>query len=341
MASNVRNDKTARLAPETALRLGYTMGRQAGQRAGRVLALPAAAELPPARSGGRGRRAGRAPLAAVISARDEEMTISEAVRAAGATPGVTRVVVVANGCRDATATAARRAGAEVIEYVEPLGHDVGRALGAAALPGHDLLLLDGDFALRPEELRRFVVALRRDVDVVLNDQNPVYAARSRVGTVTLMRLLLNRLLGRPDLGVNSLLIVPAGLSARAVRCIGPAALAVPPLAQAKAIMSGLRICAVPGVDVLTRNRRRPGLNAGGDLTPLELLIIGDHLEAIDYILRRRGPRGGYSDLDRKRLLLERIVAQQEPSDGAERERPLSLTAESDRMAAEHQHLLRR
>lgn len=312
MTSDVKGEKRARLAPETALRLGYTMGRKAGQRAGRVLVLPEAAELPTVRAGGPSRRARRVPLAAVISARDEELTIGEVVRAASATPGVTRVVVIANGCRDETATAARRAGAEVIEYVEPLGHDVGRALGAAALPGHDLLFLDGDFALRPEELRRFAVALRRGIDVVLNDQNPVYAARSRVGTVTLLRLLLNRLLGRPDLGINSLLIVPSALSARAVRCIGPAALAVPPLAQAKAIISGLRICAVPGVDVLTRNRRRPGLNAGSGLTPLELLIIGDHLEAIDYILRRRGPRGGYSDLDRKRQLLERLLEQVDP-----------------------------
>lgn len=339
MASNGRNNVTARLTLEAALRLGYTLGRRAGQRAGRVLGLPAAAELPSVRSGG---RAGRAPLAAVISARDEEMTIAEVVRAAGATPGVARVVVVANGCRDATAIAARRAGAEVIEYVEPLGHDVGRALGAAALPGHDLLLLDGDLVLPPEELRRFVVALRRGADVVLNDQNPVYAERSRIGTVTLMRLLLNRLLGRPDLGVNSLLIVPAGLSARAVRCIGPKALAVPPLAQAKAIMSGLRICAVPGVDVLTRNRRRPGLNAGGDLTPLELLIIGDHLEAIGYLLRRRGPRGGYTDLERKRLLLERVIGESSGAgDGASRARPLPSGRGRDKMAAEHECLSHR
>ncbi|MGE5561551.1 MAG: glycosyltransferase [Chloroflexota bacterium] len=294
---------------EAALRLGYALGLTAGRQAGPMLGLPGPATLPAARSGGRSAARGRrAPLAALISARDEERTIAGAVASAAGTPGVVRVVVIANGCRDQTAAEARRAGAEVIEYAEPVGHDVGRALGAAALPGHDLLLLDGDFAVPPAQLRRFATALRRGADLVLNDQNPVYAGKPRVGTVTLVRLLLNRLLGRPDLGVNSLLIVPAGISARAVFRIGPGALAVPPLAQAKAVLAGLRVGAVPGVDVLSGNRRRPGLNAGSDLTPLEMLIIGDHLEAIGHILKRRGPRGGYTDLNRSRALIDKVLS---------------------------------
>lgn len=293
-----------RVDADAAMRLGYALGRSAGRQLGLTLGLPGPAALPAARSGG---HSGRPPMAAVISARNEARTIAAAVRGAAATPGIARVVVVANGCQDETLVEARRAGAEVIEYIEPAGHDVGRALGAASLPGYHVLLLDGDIVLPPEELRRFVAALRRGVDLVLNDQNPVYSVKPRAGTVTLVRLLLNRLLGRPDLGVNSLLIVPAGLSARAVRLLGPAAMAVPPLAQAKAVLAGLRVGAVPGVDVLTPNRRRPGLNAGSDLTPLEMLILGDHLEAIGYILRRRGPRGGFTDLGRNRDLLDKVL----------------------------------
>lgn len=288
-----------------ALQLGYMLAQGARTDAGLLLGLPGPAVMP----GPSVPTPDRRPVVAVIAARDEEQTIAGAVLGARATPGVTQVIVVVNGSADATAELARASGATVIESPTALGHDVGRALGAAAVSDSHLLLLDGDMALGPSELKRFVLAVRRGVDVALNDQNPFYASRRRLGTVTLWRLLLNRLLDRGDLGVNSLLIVPAALSARAVRTLGSAALAVPPLAQTAAVLAGLRVAAVPGVDVQSRNRARPGVNAaagvsgGAGLTPLEQLIIGDHLEAISHLLAKRGPRGGYTDLHRARAAL--------------------------------------
>lgn len=289
----------------SALQLGYLLAQAGEHTAGRLLGLPGAARLPPPTK----RTGAERPVVAIISARNEERTIAGAVLGARATPGVARVIVIVNGSHDATAANARAQGAVVSEHTVSLGHDVGRAIGASAEGDCHVLLLDGDMALGPAELGRFVTALRRGIDVVLNDQNPIYAQRQRLGTVTLLRVLLNRLLDRPDLGVNSLLIVPAAVSARAVRALGSAVLAVPPVAQVEAVLAGLRIAAVPGVDVLGRNRSRPGVNAsagvsaGAAATPLEQLIIGDHLEAIAHLLRRRGPRGGYTDLQRARELL--------------------------------------
>ncbi|HWI66751.1 MAG TPA: hypothetical protein VNT75_33480, partial [Symbiobacteriaceae bacterium] len=66
---------------------------------------------------------------------------------------------------------------------------------------------------------------------------------------------------------------------------------------------GLRVEAVHAVDVVGANARRPGLNLGL-ANPMADLILGDHLEAIAWVLERFGsPRGPFGDLGRRRELL--------------------------------------
>jgi len=61
--------------------------------------------------------------------------------------------------------------------------------------------------------------------------------------------------------------------------------------------------AVHAADVVGANARRPGLNLGL-ANPMADLILGDHLEAIDWVLRQSSsPRGPFTDLGRRRELL--------------------------------------
>jgi glycosyltransferase involved in cell wall biosynthesis len=243
-------------------------------------------------------------VSAVIAAVDEIETLprvlAEVRRVAG------EAIVVVNGPDDRTARAAATAGARVVRYDTQVGHDVGRALGAAQAGGDVLLFLDADLPVPAADLRPFCTAvLAGGVDVALNQLDRYIHPDARLHPVNAAKRFLNCALGRPDLGCASLTAVPHGLSRRALGVLGVGALAVPPLAMARALAAGLTVTAVHGVDVVRPNARRPGLNLGRS-SPVEQLILGDHLEAIHWVLGQTGdPRGGLSDLGRRRELLPR------------------------------------
>lgn len=248
--------------------------------------------------------------AVCISACCEERTIGHVITQAGLTPGVDMVLVVANGCTDRTAHHARAATAPggrarvlVRELPEPLGHDVGRSFGAAwaMTEGADILVfLDADFPLPSGDIAPFVRAVRGGVDVALSGLNSRLSGWAGEGSVASARMTLNRLLGRADLGQDGLVAVPHALSRKAVTTIGPANLSVPPLAHALAVMAGLTVRVVHSVDTILPNRPSPDRPRRLDQRAMVELILGDHVEALAEIIRRRGPRGGFPDHGRDR-----------------------------------------
>jgi len=243
-------------------------------------------------------------LSVIIPAMDEAATLQE-VLAQVRRLGPAETLVVANGPgAGAVVDVARQAGARVLRYEEPLGHDVGRALGAAAATGEVLLFVDADLPVAAGDLLAFVRAVLFDeVDVALNRIDAYVSPPARAHPVNAAKRYLTALLGRPDLGYASLTAVPHALSRRALSELGPAALAVPPLALAQAVAAGLRIDAVHPVDVVRFNARRPGLNLGRS-SPVEQLILGDHAEAVAWLAAARGgSRGACTDLGRRRDLL--------------------------------------
>jgi glycosyltransferase involved in cell wall biosynthesis len=95
-------------------------------------------------------------VAVIIPARDEADRIQATVTAAAGIAGVALVIVVDDGSRDATATAARRAGAAVMRHTRNRGKGAAMETGAEAVrlldqrehrdrPRH-LLFLDADLA---------------------------------------------------------------------------------------------------------------------------------------------------------------------------------------------------
>lgn len=243
----------------------------------------------------------RKSIGIVLTAMNEEAALPGVLEQAARLP-LTEMVVVVNGSTDQTFRKARLgSGGIVVHYPRPLGHDVGRAAGAKLTRSDIVLFLDGDFPIRAEQLVPFIYAVDRGADMALNDLSPFMGDFSRRDPVTIVKEMLNRSLGRGDLGPNSLTAVPHALSRRALSTIGCVNLIVPPKAQALAIQSGLRVETADSVDVITKNRVRDK-NSGED-NPVSQLIVGDHLEAFGQLMRTEGPRLRAQDTIRARAAL--------------------------------------
>lgn len=240
-------------------------------------------------------------LSVIIPAMNEERTIAAVVREATRICRDAEVLVIVNGSTDGTANEAERAGARVLHYPEALGHDAGRRVGAASARGQILLFTDADILIPAEHLAPFVQAVLNGDDVALNNYNGPLK-RSPVHPVVEAKHMLNSLLSRSDLGGASMTAIPHALSRQALEIIGISSLEIPPLAHAKAIIGGLRVQAVHHVPVGKWNAVRTRKRGGADL--LSQVVLNDHLEAIRWMTDTRGPRGGYSDLQRIRSLAQ-------------------------------------
>jgi len=263
-------------------------------RRSRTVRRPPRGPAAPLRTAGTGR------LAVIITARNEAATIGGVIREARKLHP-DELIVVLNGCTDGSLDIVRTIpGVTILHDPEPLGHDVGRAVGARAADADILLFLDGDLAIPARDLKPFVDAVRRGADVALNGLGRRLGPFSRWDDVTRLKAFLNRALGRPDLGAASMTAVPHALSRRALERLGPAALAVPPKAQAMALASGLRVRVAGSVDVISRNRLREANTGRGN--PVSRLILGDHIEALRAVMDGAGPRLGHPDAARRREL---------------------------------------
>ncbi|MDU4696602.1 MAG: glycosyltransferase [Paenibacillus sp.] len=236
----------------------------------------------------------------IIPAMNERATLAGVLREAGRVHPLSETIVVANGSTDGTAELAEACGARVIRTPEPLGHDVGRRVGAEAARGQALLFVDADMVIPARELRPYVKAVLSGVDLALNGYSGP-AGRKEAHPVVLAKHVLNGLLQRSDLRGASLTAVPHAISRKGAETVGLEALEVPPLALARAVLLGLNVQAVHTVPVGKLNPARGRVrDKGKRVDPLTALVAGDHLEAIHWLLRQQGPRGGYSDLGRQR-----------------------------------------
>lgn len=209
------------------------------------------------------------------------------------------IIVVANGTTDGSMEIARESGARVISYDRPLGHDVGRSVGAMHATGDILLFIDGDMVISAARLLPFVTAVHNGVDVALNRYSGRVKTRN-VHPVALAKHALNSVLGRGDLRGASMTAIPHAMSRSALNIIGAENLTVPPKAQAIAIVRQLRVEAVQLINVSALNPMR---HRAGRSDPLRDLIVGDHLEAIRWVTEVTNERGHYTDLARNRSLV--------------------------------------
>lgn len=212
---------------------------------------------------------------------------------------VREIIVVANGCTDNTVAIAKRARCTVIEYVNSIGHDTGRVIGASHATGDILLFLDADIVWQVGELRPFVQGIHNGADIVLNAY-PFATSRFYHHPTAVAKRALNIALNHCHLKASSLTAVPHAIRRSALETIGIDALAVPPVAMARAVEGGLKVERGPYINVRTRNRwRKPSAFSYS----VRDMIIGDHMEAFQYLLQQRGSRGGLPDGGRRYDLL--------------------------------------
>jgi glycosyltransferase involved in cell wall biosynthesis len=230
-------------------------------------------------------------VSVIIPVMNERRTLRRVLREAFRVHPQTEVIAVVNGSTDGSLRIARKCGARVLAFDKPLGHDVGRSIGAREARGSVLLFIDADMVIPASRLRPFVNAVLQGADVALND----YSGPTRkliVHSVVLAKHALNALLGRPDLGGASMTAVPHALSRRALYAIGAPALSVPPLAHAMVLHSNLDVRRVSRIDVGSLNPLRKQRERTNSLEPL---IVGDHLEAIRWWLGCTDARAGCGD----------------------------------------------
>jgi glycosyltransferase involved in cell wall biosynthesis len=242
----------------------------------------------------------RRDVSIIIPACNEAKTLVLNLRCLRKWKVVQEVIVIANGCSDNTAAVAKKGGARVIEYREMLGHDTGRAIGARHAKGNILLFLDGDILWTLADLRPFVQSLRNGADIALNAY-PRRASRYFHHPTAVAKRALNIVLGKPNLLASSLTAIPHAIRQSALRTIGYEALAVPPLALARAVLTGMTIVRPHHVNVRIRNQwnqRYPVAYSTKEL------IIGDHLQAFEYVISQRGIRAGFTDAGRMRTLIQ-------------------------------------
>lgn len=234
-------------------------------------------------------------VACIITARNEELTLQDQLNELTRLP-FEEIIVVVNGSTDNSYRIVRDhpAKAIVVHFDSALGYDVGRAVGAKVSSSDILLFLDGDMCIPSELLLPFIYEAELGADIVLNPLSSIVPNFAERDAVSMMKEFLNRCLGRSDLHVDSLTAVPHAISRKAIKRLGSRILAIPPLAQARAIHCGLSVVkSSVVVDVFRSNRFREGNHGRGN--PVEQLIIGDHLEAIYYLMKDSGHRLGFQD----------------------------------------------
>ncbi|GIP39124.1 hypothetical protein J31TS4_24040 [Paenibacillus sp. J31TS4] len=236
-------------------------------------------------------------VSVIIPVMNEKKTLAAVISEAYSIHPRTEVIVVANGSKDGSSKIAESMGARVYHYEEPLGHDVGRSIGAEHAKGEILLFLDGDIVIPKEKLKPFIWAIQRGADVALNRYNGG-VKRKKVHPVVLSKHAFNVMLGHPELKGASLTAIPHAISKKAVEIIGSSLLAVPPKAQAAAFLKGLKIRTPIFVDV-----GKPNPLKRGRRDPVKALIIGDHLEAIHWYIQQTDNRGEMADDKRMRKLV--------------------------------------
>jgi hypothetical protein len=240
-------------------------------------------------------------VTAVVTVLNEEQTLARVLGELRRMP-LHEIIVLINGSTDQSFAQARKCPiSTIVHYADPLGHDVGRSLGAKLANSDMVIFLDGDIPLKAEKLLPLIKAVHTGKDIALNNISPYLGVFSRRDSVSIMKEFLNRVMGRSDLKANSLTAIPHVMSRQAIEKIGANNLTVPPKAQALAIKHGLRICAPTSIDVTSYNRIRE--HNTGRMNPVSRMIIGDHLEAIHKLMEQGKARLEFPDHMRKRTLV--------------------------------------
>lgn len=162
-----------------------------------------------------------------------------------------------------------------------------RIMGTRSATGEYLLYSDTESFFHPWELSNMTAMLTENTPISLRLHRP--KGREVDNTPDMAAMALNAMLAQPHLAASSLLRFPHGLHRDLFRTVDMDALEVPPRFLVQAVLDGRR------ADTFYR-AEDPRSDGAQDHSAL----IASYLDAIDELLQKRGPRGGFTDFDRQR-----------------------------------------
>lgn len=253
----------------------------------------------------------KAKYSAIIPVSEEKTTIRSVIQEVKKA-GVDEIIIVANGADIETIKQVNLENVIVVEVTKTLGNNVARAIGAMHATAEICLFVDGDFAIPAKKLVPFLRAIEDGSDMALNDLQCLLDIFHPADPISMGKYFVNLVAKRPDLWNNSLTAVPHAIHKKVIEKIGYDSVIIPPLAQMKAILEGFSITTVEFVDVITTNRVRPEQHefVNGRISAFDR-IFGDQLEAIAYLLQYTDERGGFTDGDRDREIIQQLRREEE------------------------------
>lgn len=228
-------------------------------------------------------------ITAVIPAKNEAENIKSVLETLHRLP-INRFIVVLNGCTDDTLEVLchwpQRFRVDILQYEQPLGIDVPRAVGARyarKIGARAVLFIDGDMT---GELTDCCGRLLRAVavygyDLALTNCYPYMGYRSHVAKQVLdYRERLNRTLGVfTELGLATPSHGPHCVSARLLDAVEPHSLAIPPLMMAQAVERRMRLKVAASLEAERWSSAQRGDEHNDQIAQT---IIGDCLQAEQY-----------------------------------------------------------
>ncbi|MDK2822267.1 MAG: hypothetical protein PWQ67_19 [Clostridia bacterium] len=229
-------------------------------------------------------------ISIVIPVKNEEESISKTLDNCSDLPA-NYIITVLNGCTDASKKIIEnhplKTKIHLIEFSQPLGIDVPRAIGAAyayKLNSQVVLFLDGDMQGKiATHLYELITAVyQENTDMALTNCYPYISIRSTMASTVLnYREKLNRRLGVfADLGLASPSHGPHAVSRILLEKVPWRFLAIPPLSLAMAVINNLNIkvaTSLPHSLLFSQARNET------HSTLIAETIIGDCLEALNYL----------------------------------------------------------
>ena len=226
-------------------------------------------------------------IAAVMPVKDEEKRLKKTVETLLSVP-LDIIIPVINGSSDSSCSIIRQVGSKRIQpiyFIEPLGIDVPRAIGARAALDKGataVLFLDGDMEgdIAKNLVDLISAVYEKHADMALTNCYPGdYITRlpKLAAAVLNARIGLNREIGLEEtIGAASPSHGPHAVSQRFLLSVPLREIAIPPVSLALAAKKDLRICV--GTEIAHNELGSPGKDsAHADL--IAWTIIGDCIEA--------------------------------------------------------------
>lgn len=261
---------------------------------------------------------------AVVPAYNEGESIEQVINVLNKT-NLDKIVIVANGCTDSTVKLARKSSSDkplaVLEFGEPLGIDVPRAVGAAYVLSSapkGIVFVDGDMSgeISPV-INKLILGVEGGWDMALTNCYPYITQRNDLAnTVLKLRERVNRKLGLFNkLGLASPSHGPHAVSKRFLDSISPLLFAIPPLSLAAAAQNGLEIGVAASIahghlGSKSRSAKHGLLMAHSIIEDCRLALSYIDGEPLAQVLAK-GANTGYRAL-RRFDILERIIKDSAP-----------------------------